>query len=153
MGKQGHQLCREPARSGSRETGPARDYTPTNNIIFFHAPGSFPHSKMSPNTAIPMVVQCCYHGQSPPITTNHPPITSEIYDQSPSNHLKITSTGTTNHRPVTSTEHETFSLFYLSFFRVFFLAFYLSFLPLCVSFSLSLSFWSSLVYFFHRWPS
>ena len=52
---------------------------------------SFPHSKISPNTAIPMVAQCCYHGQSPPITTNHPPITSEIYDQSPSNHLPITS--------------------------------------------------------------
>ena len=57
-----------------------------------------------------MVAQCCYHGQSPPITTNHPPITSEIHDQSPSNHLKTTSTGTTYHRPVTSTEHETFSL-------------------------------------------
>ena len=110
MGKQAHQLCREPPRSGSKETGPARDYTPTNNIIFFHAPGSFPHSKINPNTAIPMVAQCCYHGQSPPITTNHPPITSEIHDQSPSNHLKTTSTGTTYHRPVTSTEHETFSL-------------------------------------------
>ena len=71
------------------------------------------------NTAIPMVTPCCYHGQSPPITTNHPPITSEIYPQSPSNHLKITSTGTTNHRPVTSTEHETFSLLSLCFFLSF----------------------------------
>ena len=57
-----------------------------------------------------MVAQCCYHGQSPPITTNHPPITSEIHDQSPSNHFKIVSTGTTNHRSVTSTGHETFPL-------------------------------------------
>ena len=63
-----------------------------------------------------MVAQCCYHGQSPPITTNHPPITSEIHDQSPSNHLKITATGTTNHRPFISHRARHFlSVFNLSF--------------------------------------
>ena len=136
MGKQGHQLCREAGKQ-------ARPGITHLLIIlyFFHAPGSFPHSKIGPNTAIPMVAPCCYHGQSPPITTNHPPITSEIHDQSPSNHLKITSTGTTNHRPVTSTEHETFSLFFL----VSFLFFLFSFLYSLVSFlfSLSLSLWPS----------
>ena len=87
--------------------------------------------KWAQNTAIPMVARCCYHGQSPPITTNHPPITSETHDQSPSNHLKITATGTTNHRPFISTEHDTFSLcsiflFLLPLFSSFFLFLFLS---------------------------
>ena len=56
-------------------------------LYFVYAPLSFYWFQNFRNTTIHRVKSRSDHRQSPPITTNHPPVTLKICDQSPSIHL------------------------------------------------------------------
>ena len=57
-------------------------------LYSFPAPQSFWKALKLQNTTIPIAPKRLDHRQSPPITTNNPPITTKIRDQSPSNHFE-----------------------------------------------------------------